>query len=321
MTPASNPPQTAQTENALQTVRTQKMPPPEETYLDAVQTLAQAATDFLRSATGLALPTVAAQEQPHHMRTLAVVTAYGSGLVRIDLADLIQCCTLMLDRVPLDRAAQVYRAVWGEDHDHFAGESTLDHAGPGSEFEFEDNNDDAGRRTYDALGVTVLDNDHAQLRLPDLRLQDAVHGLRCLNERPVASRPRPQPRREVATDAYDRADGRRSALDGPIHPYLGLSYASEHLGGALTEAQLREAGITVDRCGGQEPPADPTGAESAVWAALCEQNPVSHDGTRELDPEKRIRLHALDPVPLYDRGRANVPPAPVAARVGIHPTT
>ncbi|WP_030277114.1 hypothetical protein [Streptomyces sp. NRRL B-24484] len=153
---------------------------PIEALADAVRAHVTAAADYLRAETGLALPAAPDQEEQLSAVSLTVETADGTGTIRIDVDDRIQCCTLRLDGVPLRRAAEVYRAVWGEEHGHFDGAATLDGAQVGAEFEFEDNNDDVHRRTCRALRVVVLDGGLAQLDLPDINLRDAVAALRCL---------------------------------------------------------------------------------------------------------------------------------------------
>ncbi|MFI8459064.1 hypothetical protein [Kitasatospora sp. NPDC085464] len=153
---------------------------PGDIYDKAVRTLVRAAADYLRARTGLPLPVVPDETEKLRTVTLAVETPHGSGTVRIDLSDLVQCCTLTLDRVPLDRAAQAYRAAWGDPHDHFDGSETLEGFPPGEKFEFEDDNDDAERRTYDPLRVEVLDGGLARLELPDFSLGDAALALACL---------------------------------------------------------------------------------------------------------------------------------------------
>ncbi|MFJ5071583.1 hypothetical protein ACIQC7_34715 [Kitasatospora sp. NPDC088556] len=154
-------------------------PTPVEVYDEAVRTLVRAAADYLRARTGLPLPVVPDETEKPKVVTLAVETPHGSGTVRIDLSDLVQCCTLTLDGVPIDRAARGYRAAWGEPHDHFDGGETLDGFPPGETFEFDDK-PDGDRRTYGIVRVEVLDAGLARLELPDYSLGDAALVLACL---------------------------------------------------------------------------------------------------------------------------------------------
>lgn len=67
--------------------------------------------------------------------------------------------------------------------------------------------------------------------------------------------------------------------------------ATEHIVSDMTEAQLRQAGITED-WGDSEEQDEPT---------------YSLDGT-ELDPHERVLLPATEPIPHYNRGRTYVEP-------------
>ncbi|WP_030237819.1 hypothetical protein [Streptomyces sp. NRRL S-350] len=152
---------------------------PSAVYHEAVRMLVRAAADYLRAETGLPLPAVPDEREYLRIVTLAVETPHSSGTIRIDLSDLVHCCTLTFDRIPLDRAAQAYRAAWGDPHDHFDGGETLEGFPPGEKFEFEDANN-GERRTYGTVLVEVLDEGLARLELPDFSLGDVALALACL---------------------------------------------------------------------------------------------------------------------------------------------
>ena len=87
--------------------------------------------------------------------------------------------------------------------------------------------------------------------------------------------------------------------------------ATEHLVGELDTDQLETAGITETEY--DEPvPEDLGPFDLSEWREEhAKATPTyHHDATgREMDPDERVLLPAVDPVPHYDRGRAFIQPS------------
>lgn len=86
--------------------------------------------------------------------------------------------------------------------------------------------------------------------------------------------------------------------------------ATEHIVNEMTDAELRQAGITADWYGGQVFPGDTIpGPEFDEWRAQHETDePGYHRDGEELDPHSRVLVPAADPVPNYNRGRTYIEP-------------
>ncbi|MET8113748.1 hypothetical protein [Streptomyces prasinus] len=86
--------------------------------------------------------------------------------------------------------------------------------------------------------------------------------------------------------------------------------ATEHIVNEMTNAELRQAGITADWYGGETFPGDTVpGPEFDEWRAQHETDaPTYHLDGEELDPHSRVLLPAADPVPHYNRGRTYIEP-------------
>lgn len=84
----------------------------------------------------------------------------------------------------------------------------------------------------------------------------------------------------------------------------------EALVGDLDDAELRAAGVHVDRYGGETAPPMLTEDEWLRWCGEHEQDEPTYydDNDNELDRHTRVVVPVPDPIPHYNRGRTFVPP-------------
>ncbi|MCI3153202.1 hypothetical protein ELQ39_15825 [Streptomyces sp. GB4-14] len=85
--------------------------------------------------------------------------------------------------------------------------------------------------------------------------------------------------------------------------------ATEHIVNEMTDAELKQAGITDDWYG-EEIPTGLSPDDLAEWKADHERDAPTYydrDGN-EVDPHSRVLLPASDPVPHYNRGRTYIEP-------------
>ncbi|MEG8275732.1 hypothetical protein [Streptomyces sp. AHA2] len=86
--------------------------------------------------------------------------------------------------------------------------------------------------------------------------------------------------------------------------------ATEHEVWELSEAELKQAGITADWYRGETPPEGWSEEDLAEWRAEHEspEGPTYSRNGEEIDGDEHVLLPAIDPVPHYNRGRTYIEP-------------
>ena len=89
-----------------------------------------------------------------------------------------------------------------------------------------------------------------------------------------------------------------------------VTAGTEHEVTDLTDAQLKQLGITKDWFRGETPPDGLSEADLREWEAEHEDpdGPTYSRNGEELDPYDRVVVPCDDPVPHYNRGRARIEP-------------